>query len=1478
MAVRRMTGIAVAVMAIMALFSSERSPLMARQPAGKPAGERGRQVWAMVVGIERYDEGPIVFPPCRGAARDAASIARFLIETAGWGQDHVLLMTDRGLDQLGFPDPAKGPEHRRPTRNALEKAAREWLASKEAPGSVLLVFFAGHAASLPSRADDPAGQGPGDFLLPIDARATDLERTGWRLGDAIEEIGARGVASVVCLLDTSPHGRLRTPSFMRRQIATGVDGERMLKGIVRWPGTTAWLAATDRPSGETNDGDGLFTRALIEHLGNRRQAHNLLACLDRLRREPTLAAQGFRSAGGFGPDLALWPDHVPIARPRLEPLLQDGHADRVTTTAFSTDGGRLFTCSMDSTVRIWRTSDGLLLRALPALVNGVESIAVGADGHLLVAGGGKGDLLFYDLVRERAKQLPGGFPHSGRVDVAVLADGRRAVTLDSEGQCLLWDAGESTVKQLANVWPSSARALTVATRPGGAAFALVTPGDGDRDLARVFDRDGKVLKPHDTPQGRITALALSDDGTRLVLGTDKGVVADFAADAKPNRLDQTFDGPVGHVKILPNWVAAASGNRIRIVPHAGRGVPTDLEPLDEPISQVAFTADGRRAAAVGQFQGSLCVWEIAADGASSRRLPLDDKVAGGGLSLSFAPGGDAVAVGDGDGRIRRWSLPEGKAEHISPPSRSRRVRHVAVAPDGKTMLQINSEDRTTSGRAILWTFGEGRGTRLIPGSFFPAGGFLPDGNIVMIDGRGNPCVLDKATLVRLPVNFARPRSNARFDSLTIAPAGRHVAAASSEGTLACVWNIADGTLIHDEIRDPDAGKINTVNYSGDGRLLLTAGDDGRVKVWDLSARTPRKKQTLEPALADANDPPGVVTAAVFSPVDPARIVVGRRLVHDGRTVGWIELWDPGATRPRRFGPLGGDIRALAISSDGAWLAAAGDDLQINLYSMANTVRPDFLGRGPNHFEAINALAFWPQGKMLVSASEDTTVRIWRIADRSLIGTFSGSHEGSDWVFFTPDGRFDATPEGERRVTWRLDQDRAGEGVVVRLEQLHDQRHLFNLADELLARLVEEKPLGPAPRPVEAAPPQLALERVTPQHAKQRLVDLRIRLSDPEVTDVRLYHNGVAVNAGLKPSGKNFSATITLVNGKNRIYALAGRQGGVDGRSNEVELAYDGAPRGRTHVLALGVSKYKKQALRFATRDAEDIAAFLGRRGIGTTDSDAKPIVILDDKVCASAVDLAFVELLRRVKNRPEDTVVVFLAGHTDVRSELFCLLLPTADLPDGPAEVAMRGPIQGDATPVRHPPPLRDPSVLPYFMIHRNLKSLDALQRLVIVDACVAESIYDDPGVRGRNRFSVRKTLDNEAYKARTSYILATRRDERSIEPAVLKHGLLTFVLLHGMGATGLTDARDLPIFQQFPTADFDSNGLIDTGELQRYVRATVPPLAQRFPAINLRGLPNRGAANGGGRAEPGVTEDVAQSAPFPLVEVAQPVAIPPGR
>ena len=65
----------------------------------------------------------------------------------------------------------------------------------------------------------------------------------------------------------------------------------------------------------------------------------------------------------------------------------------------------------------------------------------------------------------------------------------------------------------------------------------------------------------------------------------------------------------------------------------------------------------------------------------------------------------------------------------------------------------------------------------------------------------------------------------------------------------------------------------------------------------------------------------------------------------------------------------------------------------------------------------------------------------------------------------------------------------------------------------------EEPKEPAEIP-QTSPPQIIVEPVSPPSPKQRRVDLRIRVSEEGISDLRLYQNGVAVQGDLRRNGKD----------------------------------------------------------------------------------------------------------------------------------------------------------------------------------------------------------------------------------------------------------------------------------------------------------------------------------------------------------------------
>ncbi len=79
-----------------------------------------------------------------------------------------------------------------------------------------------------------------------------------------------------------------------------------------------------------------------------------------------------------------------------------------------------------------------------------------------------------------------------------------------------------------------------------------------------------------------------------------------------------------------------------------------------------------------------------------------------------------------------------------------------------------------------------------------------------------------------------------------------------------------------------------------------------------------------------------------------------------------------------------------------------------------------------HSGAVTHFAWSPDEKMIATASEDHTVRIWRVRDSRLLRTFKGHKNHTNWVAWRPDGKVIASA-GRRTVKlWRV-----GDGRLLR---------------------------------------------------------------------------------------------------------------------------------------------------------------------------------------------------------------------------------------------------------------------------------------------------------------------------------------------------------------------------------------------------------------------------------------------------------------
>jgi WD40 repeat protein len=141
--------------------------------------------------------------------------------------------------------------------------------------------------------------------------------------------------------------------------------------------------------------------------------------------------------------------------------------------------------------------------------------------------------------------------------------------------------------------------------------------------------------------------------------------------------------------------------------------------------------------------------------------------------------------------------------------------------------------------------------------------------------------------------------------------------------------------------------------------------------------------------------------------------------------GSLTAWKPGAgEKPRTLidsignpgKPFDTVLDAVAWSPDDCWLAftcVPGDSIRIRHASKEQKARTL---RG--HTGAVHAIAWGPDGRRLVSASDDGTVKVWDVSSGEELLTFRGK-PGTPFtsVAFSPDGRRIVASQGNNMIVW-----------------------------------------------------------------------------------------------------------------------------------------------------------------------------------------------------------------------------------------------------------------------------------------------------------------------------------------------------------------------------------------------------------------------------------------------------------------------------
>ena len=392
-----------------------------------------------------------------------------------------------------------------------------------------------------------------------------------------------------------------------------------------------------------------------------------------------------------------------------------------------------------------------------------------------------------------------------------------------------------------------------------------------------------------------------------------------------------------------------------------------------------------------------------------------------GTAVAFSPDGKTVLISDMS-TARLWDAATGRPVG-EPMTHQGWVNAVAFSPDGRAVLTGSPDGRAVltgslNGTARLWEAATGRpiGEPMTHQNLISAVAFSPDGRAVLTGSEDKTARLWDAATGR-PIGEPMTHQN-RVNAVAFSPDGRAVLTGSLDDT-ARLWDSATGRPIGEPMNHQ--GWVVAVAFSPDGRAVLTGSEDKTARLWDSATGRPigepMNHQGWVVAVAFSPDGRAVLTrsdngivrlwdaatAAAFSP-DGRAVLTGS----EDKTT---RLWDAATGRP--FGEpmthkglvdavgLSAWVNAVAFSPDGRAVLTGSEDKTARLWDSA-TGRP--VGEPMTHQNSVLAVAFSPDGRAVLTGSEDKTARLWDAATGRPVGEPMTHQNSVLAVAFSPDGR------------------------------------------------------------------------------------------------------------------------------------------------------------------------------------------------------------------------------------------------------------------------------------------------------------------------------------------------------------------------------------------------------------------------------------------------------------------------------------------
>ena len=609
-------------------------------------------------------------------------------------------------------------------------------------------------------------------------------------------------------------------------------------------------------------------------------------------------------------------------------------------------------------------------------------------------------------------------------------------------------------------------------------------------------------------------------------------------------------------------------------------------------------------------------------------------------------------------------------------------------------------------------------------------------------------------------------------------------------------NMAEiGSMMTELLGTMSAGTMGrsatSVAFSSDNRIVAVGGVESKSNV-DLATMMSGMTGQQKKGSKQKNQP------------NPQDIMKDLKVEPIGRII----LWD--ATTGQEIATLRGHgkgVTQVAFSRDAKSLASAGSDNTIRIWDVASQRERRTMS---GHTAAIESMDFSPDGRVLASASEDGATFLWDTTTGEHLLTLVSLDDGGEWMVVTPQGLFDGTPPSWNQILWRYNGDTFN---VAPIEWFFNEFYYPGLLSDVFSgkrpRVAQDVSKKDRRQPVV----KLTLPGEPPAASgiTQRTAKVRIEITDatPDrdnptgsgARDVRLFRNGSLVKVWhgdvLKGQPRvTLEEEITITAGPNRLVAYAFNKDNVKSKDAPLELlGADSLKRkGTAYIIAVGINQYTNDQynLKYAVADAESFANEVRTRQNQIGKFERVEVVSLVNENATKANILSALKRLSGEpgaptlkatgsdaplkKIEPEDTVIIYFAGHGTAQAQRFYLI---------PHDLGYTG----DRTKLNEKG-LQE--ILSHSIsdleLEQMVEGLDAGHLLLVIDACNSGQALEAEEKRRGPMNS--KGLAQLAYEKGMYILTAAQSYQAALEAAQLGHGLLTYALIEEGLKTASADTQ----------------------------------------------------------------------------------------